>query len=133
MNEQKLEEFLRGFPESAGWGNTLYGLDDLDSGDFVKDLARALAARLRNEPGSVWLTEKHGGGGPADVLGIFSTPEDSEKVCQDDADAYFGPASTPPLRWLKSDGYESASYHHPACGMFLFQITRFTVDEKVTT
>lgn len=49
MKDTELEDFLRGFPESAGWGNTTYGLDDLDFGDFVKHLARTLAARLRNE------------------------------------------------------------------------------------
>lgn len=78
---------------------------------------------------NVWLTEQHTP--PSiEVLGIFSDPVRARKVCQDAANEYFGDKNTPALRWLGDDGYSSASYHHPVAGMWLFQITRFTVDDQ---
>jgi hypothetical protein len=77
---------------------------------------------------NVWLAEKSGAGS-TEQYGIFSRPERAKKVCQDAADDYLGPQNTPALNWQGVGGHTSASYHHPAAGMFLFQITRFTVDE----
>jgi hypothetical protein len=35
------------------------------------------------------------------------------------------------LNWgANSGGYRSASYVHPCGGSYLFQVTRFTVDER---
>jgi hypothetical protein len=76
----------------------------------------------------VWLAEKNSKSASL-VFGVFSTPEIAVQICQDDANGYFGAANTPPLRWLGNDSYRSASYIHPCGGSFLFQVTRFTVDQ----
>jgi hypothetical protein len=78
----------------------------------------------------VWLTEKSGNGWDT-VFGIFSTPEKAIEICQDSANEYFGAAKPVPLKWLvtKDGGYRSASYVHPTGGHYLFQVTKFTVDE----
>lgn len=78
---------------------------------------------------AVWLAEKTGRA-DKDVLGMFSTPEKAVQACQDEANGFFGAAKTPPLRWLGDDGYRNAPYVHPCGGNALFQVTRFTVDEK---
>jgi hypothetical protein len=78
----------------------------------------------------VWLAERSQHGYASEIFGAFSTPERAREVCQDDANAFFGAARTPPLSWLGSEGYSSASYHHPEAGNYLFQVTGFTVDEK---
>jgi hypothetical protein len=75
---------------------------------------------------SVWLAEKSGN--PPDIIGIFSTPERARETCQETAAEFFGPHSRA-LTWQETKGYSSAAYHHPESGMFLFQVTRFTVDE----
>lgn len=78
----------------------------------------------------VWLAEKSGGGFDT-VFGVFSKPEKAVQVCQDSANEYFGAARPVPLKWLtNNDGnYRSASYVHPLGGSYLFQVTKFTVDE----
>lgn len=79
---------------------------------------------------AVWLAEYHEGGRPGDVLGIFSDPEKARDACQDKASEYFGADRTPPLNWTGDDGHCSADYHQPAAPYsYLFQVTRFTVDE----
>jgi hypothetical protein len=82
--------------------------------------------------GYVWLAEKSLGGTPAEHMGLFSNPGRARKVCQDAADEYFGAEKTPPLNWLGDAGYASATYHHPCGGMFLFQVTRFAVDQEAS-
>lgn len=77
----------------------------------------------------VWLAEK-AYGGPSDILGIFSKPERAKAACQDEADTYLGQGNTPTLRWHDYEGHSSASYHHPASGMWTFSVTRYTVDAK---
>jgi hypothetical protein len=81
-----------------------------------------------NTGGTVWLAEQSSGY-PSEILGVFSKPERARQACQDIADGYFGPAHTPPLTWLGNDGHSSASWHHPAAGIYLFQITQFKVDQ----
>lgn len=80
---------------------------------------------------NVWLAQEHNMGS-TEILGIFSDPVRARKVCQDLANQYFGEKNTPVLSWLGDDGYCSASYHQPVTGNWLFQVTRFTVDEEVT-
>jgi hypothetical protein len=66
------------------------------------------------------------------ILGLFSQRWRAEKACQDEANRYLGEKSTPALQWQDSPdkGYGSASYHHPGDDIsYLFQITRFTLDE----
>lgn len=80
---------------------------------------------------SVYLTEKSGGL-PSEVLGIFSSPQRAREVCQESANEYFGAGHTDLLKWVMAadGGYSSASYYHPGAGMnYLFQVTRYTVDE----
>lgn len=81
---------------------------------------------------AVWLTQVNNAG-PAEIIGVFSSPERAKKACQDQANAYFGAARTPALKWLGNDGHWSASYHHPGSGMQLFQVTRYEVDQEVLT
>jgi hypothetical protein len=78
----------------------------------------------------VWLAEKSGSG-PSEVMGIFSEPDRAKQACQDDANEYFGAAHTDELHWQQAGrlDYYSASYHHPAAGTYLFQVTRYAVDE----
>lgn len=47
MNQAELEAYLREFPTAQGWGNTLYGLDDLDFQEFIQDLAAGLIVEFR--------------------------------------------------------------------------------------
>jgi hypothetical protein len=79
----------------------------------------------------VWLADQLNMGA-TELLGVFSSSERAKKVCQDVANEYFGEANTPALSWLGDDGYASASHHSPATGMWLFQVTRFTVDEMMS-
>lgn len=63
------------------------------------------------------------------VYGIFSTQDKAEQACQDAANTHFGVARTPPLQWLRNPaGYSSAPYDDPH-GTYLFQVTRYTIDE----
>jgi hypothetical protein len=90
-----------------------------------------LALVPEKDPPGVWLAEKSGAGVAADVVGIFSSLDKAEDACWGIAGEYFGKERTAPLRWLRQagGGYSSAPYHHPCAGMFLFQVTRFRVDE----
>jgi hypothetical protein len=81
---------------------------------------------------NVWLAEKAGSPVDREVYGVFSSAELAKRACQDVADQYFGKRNTPALKWLGDYGYSSASYHQPVTGMWLFQVTRFTVDEMVS-
>ncbi len=49
MNQAELEAFLRAFPAASGWGNVLYGLDDLDFQEFVRDLAHGIITEFRKK------------------------------------------------------------------------------------
>ena len=80
----------------------------------------------------VWLAEQHNMGA-REALGIFSDPGRARKVCQDIANEYFGERNTPPLTWRGDDGYTYASHHNPVTGMWLFQVTRYTVDQVLDT
>ena len=77
----------------------------------------------------VWLAER-AYGGPADTLGVFSSPERAQKVCQDIANEYFGERNTPPLNWIGDDIHRSAPYQHPCSGSHMFSVTRYLVDEE---
>lgn len=85
----------------------------------------------------VWLAEESNGRErwAHDILGVFSTQEKAEKVCQDRANEYFGERNTPTLIWRRYPtvpGYSSAGYDNPA-GTFLFQVTSWTVDKVEET
>ena len=77
---------------------------------------------------NVWLAEQYNAG-TTELLGVFSDPAVARKVCQDSANEFFGEKNTPELRWLGDDGYASASHHQPVGGNYLFQVTRFIVDQ----
>lgn len=49
MNQAELEKYLREFPAGSGWGNALYGLDDLDCTDFIRDLAHGIITEFRKK------------------------------------------------------------------------------------
>ena len=49
MNQAEVEAYLRTFPAASGWGNVLYGLDDLDFQEFVKDLAHGIITEFRRK------------------------------------------------------------------------------------
>lgn len=66
-----------------------------------------------------------------ETYGVFSTLTRARGVCQGVADQYYGADRTLPLRWVGDEAYCSASYHHPAEGMYLFEVTRRTVDGVV--
>jgi len=107
--------------------------------DTLIDYSRLLIDRLltagdRPLP-AVWLTQLNSAG-PAEIIGIFSSPERAKKACQDRANEYMGERSTPALMWrgvhvvASLAGHWSASHHHLAAGMQLFQATRYEVDQE---
>jgi hypothetical protein len=49
MNQAELEAYLRAFSRANGWGNATFGLDDLDFGDFIKDLAHGIITEFRQK------------------------------------------------------------------------------------
>ena len=68
-----------------------------------------------------------------ETYGVFSSQSRAQGVCQGVANEYFGAENTEPLQWAGNDEFCSASYHHPVDGMWLFQVTRRTVDGVVAS
>lgn len=77
----------------------------------------------------VWIAEKHEWH-MRELLGIYSKPEKARKVCQDEANRYFGERNTPPLEWRGDDGYADAASYDPGYGNVLYHVTRITVDDE---
>ena len=76
----------------------------------------------------VWLAKKNQSG-PADVLGVFGSPERAKRMCQESANEYFGESHTPVLVWRGDDTSCSADYHHPGEGMQVFTIDMYELDK----
>jgi hypothetical protein len=84
---------------------------------------------------AIWLTQLNSAG-PAEIIGIFSSPERARKACQDRANEYLGEARTPALKWRGNHvvaslaSHWSASHHHLTAGMQLFQAASYEIDQE---
>lgn len=84
---------------------------------------------------AVWLTQLNSYS-PAETIGIFSSPERAKEACQRIANEYLGERSTPALKWQGNHKvaslatHWSASHHHLAVGMQLFQTTCYELDQE---
>ena len=76
----------------------------------------------------VWLAKKNQSG-PADILGVFGSPERAKRICQDAANEYFGAGHTSALIWQGDDTRCSASYHHPDAGTQVFTVDMYELDK----